>query len=633
MEVPQSEYWKNLLSILEHIANAKLVAIDLEMSGISMRSRFGPNPKTHDNGKPSLQALYDETRTAAETYQILQVGITCVEEDRDKEFYLVRPFNFNMTPLLYLENRIKDRFPERKIVFSSSAADFLQNQAGFDIGKVFREGVYYLSYADEEETRERFRDRMERENSKNDAIIPPSDKSALEFTRYARKIISEWVNAEKQESNFVNVGDPKNGDLNGYQRMLVHQLVQSEFPGHRSFARGNQSFIQVEKFNPKKEAQFQAKKSNEFNDAVAYQIGNISPFQPLVKLTDMYPGLRWIFEALAGGDFDGFRTNLLANEYADDPGLRQGAIDKKFEKVKIKLQKKEHVLVGHNLFTDLVYIYKAFVGPLPVNVEDFQSRIHDLFPIVFDTKYIVTEGHNSMSTVMRKNLDELVTPFVKEHTTRFMLHEKHTAYGSSLAKKHEAGYDSYMTSHLFVKLSASLFAERQLTENFDMNEDGGLDQGTPYLSAKSSRYITAEDDSSNASDDGGAMLSPHTSNGDLLGIPKTSSNGKSPAQLSEVNLQASVKRTNSNRTASKDANLPSQWHADAMQRLNVNDSNPYAVLASGGDDDGDGATGTTIEHSQKWIPEMDSRFWDIYVNKLRVNASQGGVCDLMEHLD
>ena len=59
----------------------------------------------------------------------------------------------------------------------------------------------------------------------------------------------------KPDYGFVNIGDPSGGDLNGYQRLLIHQLVQNEYPGYRSFPRGNQSFIQVEKINVKKEAQ------------------------------------------------------------------------------------------------------------------------------------------------------------------------------------------------------------------------------------------------------------------------------------------------------------------------------------------------------------------------------------------
>ena len=187
--------------------------------------------------------------------------------------------------------------------------------------------------------------------------------------------------------------------------------------------------------------QYQAKKLNDFNDALAKQIG-IAPVGSVNEFTDIVPGLRWIFEALTGGDFKGFRTNLLANEYSDNPELSQIAIENKFREVKLKLKNKEHVLVGHNLFTDLAYVYKTFVGPLPLKVEDFQHRIHGLFPIVFDTKYIVTLGQSSMSTVMRKNLEELLEPFKRIHTTRFMLDEEHISYDTSRGKKHEAGFDS-----------------------------------------------------------------------------------------------------------------------------------------------------------------------------------------------
>ncbi len=222
----QAQFSGRLLSILEHIANANFISFDLEMSGIATRSRFGPNPKGHDGGKPTLQELYDETRMAAETFQVLQVGITCAQEDREKGqssastfngafqtahlpdnnnlhvlnvgFYLLRPFNFNLSPLLYMESTVKDRFPERKIVLSSSAVDFLQREGGFNIGKVFTEGVYYLSHADEEEARRRFQVRTEqREVGKYDDISSLGDQHAQEFICYARNIINVWVNAKK----------------------------------------------------------------------------------------------------------------------------------------------------------------------------------------------------------------------------------------------------------------------------------------------------------------------------------------------------------------------------------------------------------------------------------------------------
>lgn len=96
---------------------------------------------------------------------------------------------------------MKDRFPTREIVFSSSAIAFLQAES-FQVGKVFTEGVYYLSVADEAETRERFKLDENRNKGRDNNNIKAGDHKVLEFIRYARKIIFEWVNAEKV-SHFI----------------------------------------------------------------------------------------------------------------------------------------------------------------------------------------------------------------------------------------------------------------------------------------------------------------------------------------------------------------------------------------------------------------------------------------------
>ena len=84
MEVDQAHFRRQLLPILKNIANASFVTFDLEMSGITTRPKFSAGDRSHDVGKPSLQQQYDDMRSAAETFQVLQFGITCVEEDREK---------------------------------------------------------------------------------------------------------------------------------------------------------------------------------------------------------------------------------------------------------------------------------------------------------------------------------------------------------------------------------------------------------------------------------------------------------------------------------------------------------------------------------------------------------------------
>jgi hypothetical protein len=84
MEVDHVHFRRQLLPILKHIANATFLTFDLEMSGISTRRHFGTGDRSQKTDKPTLQEIYEEMKDAASTYQVVQFGITCVEEDREK---------------------------------------------------------------------------------------------------------------------------------------------------------------------------------------------------------------------------------------------------------------------------------------------------------------------------------------------------------------------------------------------------------------------------------------------------------------------------------------------------------------------------------------------------------------------
>lgn len=72
--------------------------------------------------------------------------------------------------------------------------------------------------------------------------------------------------------------------------------------------------------------------------------------------------------------------------------------------------------------------------------------------------------------------------------------------------------------------------------------------------------------------------------------------------------------------------LPAEWHA---RQLN----NRFAALSALGKQHGNGGgkkkgKGKEKEGNGQWLPGIGDVFWETYVNKLRVNASEGGVCDL-----
>ena len=85
MDVTGNSFWGQLPSILEAICNAHFVSIDLELSGIPCKPRGQPRaPGELGYGKQTLQERYEDTKKAAERYQVLQLGMTCVEEDRER---------------------------------------------------------------------------------------------------------------------------------------------------------------------------------------------------------------------------------------------------------------------------------------------------------------------------------------------------------------------------------------------------------------------------------------------------------------------------------------------------------------------------------------------------------------------
>jgi hypothetical protein len=73
MDITRHNFWEQLPDILHAIAGAKFVALDAEMTGIR------PKRKPESPELKSLHAIFIDLKLAAETYQMVELGITCVE--------------------------------------------------------------------------------------------------------------------------------------------------------------------------------------------------------------------------------------------------------------------------------------------------------------------------------------------------------------------------------------------------------------------------------------------------------------------------------------------------------------------------------------------------------------------------
>jgi len=74
MDITCNNFWAKLPEIIQAIADASHVSIDIEMSGVQVK-------KVMRADKLSIQEAYAEAREAAETFQILQMGLTCIRFD------------------------------------------------------------------------------------------------------------------------------------------------------------------------------------------------------------------------------------------------------------------------------------------------------------------------------------------------------------------------------------------------------------------------------------------------------------------------------------------------------------------------------------------------------------------------
>jgi len=352
MEVDAGSFPHHLLGLFIHISEADFVSFDLELSGIPSRI---PNKPRAGAGRFTLEERYAETRQGANRYQILQVGITCARFDYIANKYVLRPYNINISPL------ISERLDlEREISLQSGAITFLL-ACGFDMAKPFTHGVEYLSRQEAEEIKQATADRLANKNPPADMQLKDTDVDSLDFMRRVREAITKWK-AGTSESLTVTTHtglkeQPVIPAITRFEKRLVHQLVRAEYPELVSMGRSD--CVRIIDFDPLREAD----NNRRIKSRVKEQINRQS-------------GFRWVFEALAQGNLTHAEPLYVAGNMggaimtADSHDVRD-----RYDRAVERLRTRQPVLVGHNMFTDIVYLYRTFVGELPVSASCLRSRM------------------------------------------------------------------------------------------------------------------------------------------------------------------------------------------------------------------------------------------------------------------
>ena len=312
-------------------------------------------------------------------------------------------------------------------------------------------------------------------------------------------------------------------------------------------------------------------------------------YKKLKKKIYVQTGFRWIIEAITRSPLN--HIDLMW--FTRDPETGQARYyepypyESRFARAADALKRKSPVLVGHNCFTDLIYLYSHFIGPLPATVEEFQQRIHDLFPTVVDTKYMFT--HNCGNLNPMSSLDGIEEALRSQASPKIEVHKEHQKYvGEDMY--HEAGYDSYLTARVMILLSAQLEAKGSYVADSV--------PGTP------------------------AVATPKS-------MPSQSP--KSPVEASRFATKTMYEALMSDdATGTDDTTIVGSSFA-----LNPN-ARPFPIAATEGTSQarspGSEGKSKPNKHTQIKIdsvmPPFDSDFWRVYANKLRVFGTKEGLLDL-----
>ena len=175
--------------------------------------------------------------------------------------------------------------------------------------------------------------------------------------------------------------------FNAFQRRLIHQLVRAENPELVSY--NQPGFIQIKFVDHEQEEKVKKARLEAFYEKVRRQIG-----------------VRWFVEGLVGGCLKKVDpTTFVRTVNGRSLWYDSKKMGEDFAALRRRVLRHRTVLVGHNMFTDLIYFYRCFFGALPDDIREFMRIIHKLFPLIIDTKYLATHSKNSAD--VRSGLGEL----------------------------------------------------------------------------------------------------------------------------------------------------------------------------------------------------------------------------------
>jgi poly(A)-specific ribonuclease len=518
----------------------------------------------------------------------------------------------------------------------STAVDFLLRNA-FHFDRPYTHGVPYLSRKDEVDINAAWIARDKQMTTLTD--MPIKDEDAV-LINYVRASVEKW---QKQPAltreSYLNIPDTSDGGvrytpasqiLNRYQIRLVHQIVRNEYPVLKTTGKGH--FIQITPFDD-------ARDTNEKLQQARYRERDIS------RAIEF----RWLIEAISGGDITRMPSEYFINAFPSvvkPTDGEDGALRKFIDGLQQQLNSRRRILIGHNCFMDLIYLYRCFIGELPQRLEDFQELIREMFPAVVDTKYIASFGTSWHSTSLQDVEEKL--PMEGVPRVEVPVEFDRYAIGQSL---HEAGYDSLLTAKIAIKLSAKLEKEAKFPahqqEDASNLENATNDDADADDDDVSEHYITAAE-SIAGSEDGNltAMVT------NVLSAPITAIGNFFRSDLAATGQQFADNQDRHIDDQLEDLTVFSDREKDEEEEMGIPEANggdavrePFRRTSTESLEHATSAKVPNFKTLDKFLTKAEilkkvqrgelmprweggRGFWQYFGKKLQVNSAEEGICYL-----
>eukprot|EP00931_Biecheleriopsis_adriatica_P094185 TRINITY_DN67867_c0_g1_i1.p1 TRINITY_DN67867_c0_g1~~TRINITY_DN67867_c0_g1_i1.p1 ORF type:complete len:554 (+),score=159.35 TRINITY_DN67867_c0_g1_i1:51-1712(+) len=414
MNVTKSNFEEAAAQIEELLPTATFIAIDEEMTGISI-----PGLQERIEDVPARR--YAKMREVATRYNIIQFGLALFHErDSCENSYIAHVYNFFL-------------FPEAGPVNMEATGVAFNRDHGMDWNMWIREGVPYVNRESAQKLRASLlpweaeastptggkstaaNGTSEAKNGQRERI-KLTKAADVETTSKAIEALKAWLEDEgkKEETEFELL------TTNAYIRRFMYETMAADFPDLTVESRPTEvrgiSTLVVLRLSASQKEEREAKVRAEKETELARKVG-----------------FRRVFNALAA---------------AKKP------------------------VVGHACMFDWLFAHSHFES-LPESYAEFKELIHGSFPLLFDTqllaksepfKFLPQEGAESVPQHRFGShaLGQVYKVFFEESETarkagkpavEVTFAPSHDRYSGDCAAFHEAGYDAYVTGYVFAHMA------------------------------------------------------------------------------------------------------------------------------------------------------------------------------------